>query len=54
MKKETLKKIGCITILSLIAIFAALDILLIYSDLCNNPKIGLKAYSILKMFSFSS
>jgi hypothetical protein len=52
MKSNTIKMIGGITILLLISTFAVLDIVLIYSDITNSPDIGIKAYYILKKFSF--
>jgi hypothetical protein len=52
MKNNTIKMIGCIIILLLISTFAVLDIALIYSDISNTPDIGIKAYYVLKKFSF--
>jgi hypothetical protein len=54
MKNQTLKKVGYTIVLLIVSTFAVLDTAIIYADLFNNPKIGLKAYSLLKIFTFSS
>jgi hypothetical protein len=54
MKNNIIEKIGCIIILLLVSTFAVLDIAIIYGDLFNNPQIGSKASSILKILSFNS